>query len=180
MGSPSLADGILEIINSLNLRLIEKEFSLKELLKSDEVFITSSGSLITPITQVDKVKINKGLSRLSNDEQSRSGLKDCTEDEFNMFQKLNYNFKEKFNIPFILAVRNKNKNEIIEDFKNRLNNSDIEKEIEISINQIGDSRTKSRLSNEISRQRVILNDKENAYRNLLESEKTIIVTQFGI
>ena len=84
----------------------------------------------------DKVKINKGLSRLSNDEQSRSGLKDCTEKEFNMFQKLNSNFKEKFNIPFILAVRNKNKNEIIEDFKNRLNNSDVEKEIEISINQV--------------------------------------------
>tara|TARA_B100000530_G_C15830039_1_gene437062 strand:- start:565 stop:927 length:363 start_codon:yes stop_codon:yes gene_type:complete len=84
----------------------------------------------------DKVKINKGLSRLSDDEQSRSGLKDCTEDEFLMFQKLNYNFKEKFNIPFILAVRNKNKNEIIEDFKNRLNNSDVEKEIEISINQV--------------------------------------------
>ena len=84
----------------------------------------------------DKVKINKGLSRLSDDEQSRSGLKDCTKDEFHMFQKLNYNFKEKFNIPFILAVRNKNKNEIIEDFKNRLNNSDVEKEIEISINQV--------------------------------------------
>ena len=84
----------------------------------------------------DKIKINKGLSRLSNDEQSRSGLKDCTEKEFNMFQKLNSNFKEKFNIPFILAVRNKNKNEIIEDFKNRLNNSDVEKEIEISINQV--------------------------------------------
>ena len=83
-----------------------------------------------------EIKINKGLSRLSDDEQSRSGLKDCTEDEFHMFQKLNYNFKEKFNIPFILAVRNKNKNEIIEDFKNRLNNSDVEKEIEISINQV--------------------------------------------
>ena len=84
----------------------------------------------------DKVKINKGLSMLSDDEQSRSGLKDCTQDEFNMFQKLNYSFKEKFNIPFILAVRNKNKNEIIEDFKNRLNSSDIEKEIGISINQV--------------------------------------------
>ena len=83
----------------------------------------------------DKVKINKGLSKLSDDEQSRSGLKDCTEDEFNMFQKLNYSFKEKFNIPYILAVRNRNKNEIIEDFKNRLNNSNIQKEIEISINQ---------------------------------------------
>ena len=84
----------------------------------------------------DKVKINKGLSKLSDDEQSRSGLKDCTEDEFNMFQKLNYSFKAKFNIPYILAVRNKNKNEIIEDFRNRLNSSDIQKEIEISINQV--------------------------------------------
>ena len=84
----------------------------------------------------DKVKINKGLSKLSDDEQSRSGLKDCTEDEFNMFQKLNYSFKAKFNIPYILAVRNRNKSEIIEDFKNRLNGSDIQKEIEISINQV--------------------------------------------
>ena len=84
----------------------------------------------------DKVKINKGLSKLSDDEQSRSGLKDCTEDEFNMFQKLNYSFKAKFNIPYILAVRNRNKNEIIEDFKNRLNSNDIQKEIEISINQV--------------------------------------------
>ena len=48
------------IIKSLNLQLIEKEFSIQELLKSEEVFITSSGSLVTPIIQVDKIKINKG------------------------------------------------------------------------------------------------------------------------
>ena len=48
------------IIKSLNFELIEKEFSTKELLKSDEVFITSSGSLVTPITHVDKIKINNG------------------------------------------------------------------------------------------------------------------------
>ena len=49
-----------KIINSLKLKLIEREFSIKELLKAEEVFITSSGSLVTPITQVDKIKINKG------------------------------------------------------------------------------------------------------------------------
>jgi D-alanine transaminase len=49
-----------KIINSLNLKLIEREFSVKELIKAEEVFITSSGSLVTPITQVDKIKINKG------------------------------------------------------------------------------------------------------------------------
>tara|TARA_Y100000590_G_scaffold324783_1_gene368390 strand:+ start:1147 stop:1986 length:840 start_codon:yes stop_codon:yes gene_type:complete len=48
------------MIISLNLKLIEREFSIKELFKSEEVFITSSGSLVTPITQIDKIKINKG------------------------------------------------------------------------------------------------------------------------
>jgi len=49
---------LINIIKSLGLKLIEKEFSIKELLRSDEVFITSSGSLITPIIQVDNIKIN--------------------------------------------------------------------------------------------------------------------------
>ncbi len=48
------------VIKSLKLQLIEKEFSIKELFKSEEVFITSSGSLVTPIIQVDKIKINNG------------------------------------------------------------------------------------------------------------------------
>jgi D-alanine transaminase len=49
---------LINIIKSLGFKLIEKEFSLKELYKSDEVFITSSGSLVTPIIQIDNIKIN--------------------------------------------------------------------------------------------------------------------------
>jgi D-alanine transaminase len=49
---------LINKINSLGLKLTEKEFSLKELYKSDEVFITSSGSLVTPIIQIDSIKIN--------------------------------------------------------------------------------------------------------------------------
>ena len=44
---------------------------------------------------------------------------------------------------------------------------------ELSIDQIGDTRTKSRLSNEISKLRIFLNDKEKAFQNLLMSEKYI-------
>ena len=44
---------------------------------------------------------------------------------------------------------------------------------ELSINQIGDASTKSRLSNEISQLRIFLNDKEKAFQNLLMSEKYI-------
>ena len=84
----------------------------------------------------DKIKINKGLSKLSDEEQTRSGLKDCSEQEFNLFNDLNSRFKNKFNIPFIFAVRNKNKNEIIEEFKSRLENNDINLEIKSSISQV--------------------------------------------
>ena len=51
---------LINIIKSSGFSLYEKEFSVKEMLTADEVFITSSGSLITPITQIDKTKINKG------------------------------------------------------------------------------------------------------------------------
>ena len=47
-----------KVASPLDFKLIEKEFSLKELYQSDEVFITSSGSLVTPITQIDSIKIN--------------------------------------------------------------------------------------------------------------------------
>ena len=49
---------LINTIHSLGLKLTEKKFSLKELYKSDEVFITSSGSLVTPIIQIDSIKIN--------------------------------------------------------------------------------------------------------------------------
>ena len=44
------------------------------------------------------------MSELSDEEQTRSGLKDCSEQEFNLFKDLNSRFKNKFNIPFIFAV----------------------------------------------------------------------------
>ncbi len=51
---------LLKIISKTSLKLIEKSFTHKQLLDADEVFLTSSGSFITPILQVDKKKINKG------------------------------------------------------------------------------------------------------------------------
>ena len=84
----------------------------------------------------DKLKINKGLTKLSQEEQSLSGLNNCTEQEFEMFNDLNSSFKLKFNIPFIYAVRGKNKSDIINEFNLRLNNSNLDSEIEISIKQV--------------------------------------------
>ena len=49
---------------------------------------------------------------------------------------MNNEFKLKFDIPFIFAVKGKNKSIIIEEFKKRLQNDNIEKEVEESIRQV--------------------------------------------
>tara|TARA_Y100001970_G_C14110821_1_gene790768 strand:- start:369 stop:1217 length:849 start_codon:yes stop_codon:yes gene_type:complete len=51
---------IIEIIKKNKLKFKEKTFTLKQLYDADEVFITSSGSLITPINKIDNKKINNG------------------------------------------------------------------------------------------------------------------------
>ena len=48
------------IIKNFNLQLNEKSFTKKQLLDSDEVFLTSSTSFVTPVIKVDKKLINDG------------------------------------------------------------------------------------------------------------------------
>ena len=67
----------------------------------------------------DKAKI-ASLTSDSKKEQNSVGLDQCTEDEFNEFKKLNDLYKKKFGFPFILAVKGKNKNEILDSFKKRI------------------------------------------------------------
>ena len=66
----------------------------------------------------DKTKISS-LTPDSKKEQNRAGLDQCSEDEFNEFKKLNDIYK-KFGFPFILAVKGKNKNEILNNFRKRV------------------------------------------------------------
>ena len=57
---------IKKIIKDENLFLFEKSFTLNQLFNADEVFVTSSGSLVTPILQIDNKKINFGkIGRLT-------------------------------------------------------------------------------------------------------------------
>ena len=51
---------LLKIIKKTKLQLIEKQFTQKQLINADEVFLTSSGSFITPILKIDNKKINNG------------------------------------------------------------------------------------------------------------------------
>ena len=70
----------------------------------------------------DKTKISL-LNIDSRTEQNRAGLNQCSEKEFREFKNLNNEYKKKFGFPFILAVENKNKAEILNKFKKRILNS---------------------------------------------------------
>ena len=84
----------------------------------------------------NKLKIKNNLTEMSKKEQKNAGLDSCTEEEYIFFSKKNNEFKLKFDIPFIFAVKGANKTEIITEFKRRLNNIDTKKEFEESIKQV--------------------------------------------
>ena len=84
----------------------------------------------------NKLKIDNNLTILSKNEQENVGLNKCTPEEYDFFHKMNNEFKLKFDIPFIFAVKGSNKNIIIEEFKRRLLNDDVNKEFEESAKQV--------------------------------------------
>ena len=70
-----------------------------------------------------ELAVEKKLTADSEVEQSKAKLKQCTPEEFDEFKKLNVEYKNKFNFPFIIAVKGKNKKEILNYFRDRINNS---------------------------------------------------------
>ncbi len=58
----------------------------------------------------------------SADEQGSAGIDQCTHEEFKLFQSLNGKYREKFGFPFVMAVRNSNRHEILDAFAVRLEN----------------------------------------------------------
>jgi OHCU decarboxylase len=75
------------------------------------------------------------LTNESTDEQSSAGIDQCTPDEFARFQEMNDRYKRKFEFPFVMAVRNSNRLEILSAFEVRLQNSP-EEEFETAIAEI--------------------------------------------
>ena len=69
----------------------------------------------------NKTKISL-LTLDSLKEQTNAGLDQCTEKEFDEFKKLNNNYK-KFGFPFILAIKGKNKIEILNNFRKRISSN---------------------------------------------------------
>ena len=80
----------------------------------------------------NKTKISL-LTPDSLKEQTNAGLDQCTKEEFSEFKKLNDTYK-KFGFPFILAVKEKTKIEILNNFRKRIS-SDPEIEFDEAVKQ---------------------------------------------
>ena len=101
-----------------------------------EVYDKSNKETILKILNLHpELAIEKKLTSNSESEQTKANLKECTPKEFNEFKKLNFDYKKKFNFPFIIAVKGKNKIEILNKFKERINNS-LENEFLEAKNQV--------------------------------------------
>ena len=81
----------------------------------------------------NKTKIGL-LTPASLKEQTNAGLDQCTEKEFNEFKKLNETYK-KFGFPFILAIKEKTKIEILDNFRKRIS-SDPKIEFKEAVKQV--------------------------------------------
>lgn len=82
-----------------------------------------------------KAAMSGELTEESSAEQASAGIDQCTIEEYEQFQQLNGQYKDKFGFPFVMAVRASSRQDILAAFASRLNN-DKQTEFESAINEI--------------------------------------------
>lgn len=82
-----------------------------------------------------KAHISSDLTADSSAEQMSAGLDQCTPDEYARFQILNSSYKNKFGFPFVMAVRDSSRIQILAAFETRLGN-DADLEFETALAEI--------------------------------------------
>ena len=107
--------------------LIDKMIKIYESCSVDQIIVI--------LNLHPKLAIEKKLTSFSTKEQTGAELDKCSKEELIEFDRLNFDYEKKFRFPFIIAVKGKNKNEILENFRSRINN-DYEKEFQEAKNQV--------------------------------------------
>ena len=110
--------------------IAEKLFDLKPFKDKDDLINkmiqiyenSSNNETLKILNAHPKLAVEKNLTDHSSKEQSRANLKNCTQEEYDEFKILNNNYEKKFGFPFIIAVKGKDKIEILNNFRQRINN----------------------------------------------------------
>ena len=99
--------------------IINKMLTIYENYKKDKI--------LEILNAHPELAVAKKMTLESISEQASAKLNECSNDEYEEFKKLNIEYKRKFNFPFIIAVKGKDKYEILKNFRQRILN-DIESE----------------------------------------------------
>ena len=153
-------------LNKKAQELIEESKIITDI---DEKIILLSSAL-KKIEKIQKRYPKTKVARLHRKEKKINNINLNIDELIKISKKQKIQSKKKININKV----KKNIDLADAEFKNgnRLKSSlNLLNAAELSIDQIGDTRTKFRMSNEISKLRILLNDKEKAFENLLMSEK---------
>ena len=110
--------------------IANKAFNMKPYKNSQELLSTiieiyensSKEECLKIFNAHPKLAVEKKLTEDSQKEQDNANLNLCNNEEFNEFQNLNIEYIKKFGFPFIIAVKGKNKDEILINFRKRIKN----------------------------------------------------------
>ena len=123
--------------------IADKTFNLKPYKNFNELLSTffkvyeniSKEDLLKIFNAHPELAVEKKLTNDSRKEQGNASLNQCSDQEFIEFKKLNVDYKKKFGFPFIVAVKGKKKEEILENFRQRFTN-DTKKEFDEAKKQV--------------------------------------------
>ena len=91
--------------------------------KMTNIYENSSKEKIIKIFNLHpKLAIEKKLTSFSSKEQTGAKLDKCTKEELLEFENLNLDYEKKFKFPFIIAVKGKDKDNILNNFRKRIQN----------------------------------------------------------
>ena len=99
--------------------IINKMLTIYENYKKDKI--------LEILNSHPELAVAKKMTSESISEQASAKLNECSNHEYEEFKKLNIEYKRKFNFPFIIAVKGKDKYEILKNFRQRILN-DVESE----------------------------------------------------
>ncbi len=134
--SPWVAEEALKKVKTnIEYNDLEKFHALlSEILVNADADLQQSLILAHPML-TGKKKPAKELTKFSTSEQKSAGLDNCTDKEIEMFRRLNEEYLNRYKFPFIMAIKEKSKIEIVNGFEKRKGNS-IEQEKRNAIDEI--------------------------------------------
>ena len=111
--------------------IAEKAYNSKPYKNFEELFLkmmkifenSEKESHLEILNAHPDLAIEKKLTKDSRNEQENPNLNECSEEEIKEFKKLNEEYKKKFRFPFIITVKGKNKEEILNSFRQRITNN---------------------------------------------------------